>query len=176
MLLIGITGKKNAGKDTIADHLVSQHGFIKHSFAAPLKDACRTLFLLTDEQLTDPIQKEEMDARWKITPRRLFQIVGTDMMRTAFGDDFWIRHIDHWILEERPERLVVPDVRFPNEAAWIKKNGGVLIRVRSFPSATTDDNHASETMSDEIIADIEIQNDKTAGIESLHKQVDDYIS
>jgi hypothetical protein len=37
-MLIAFSGRRKSGKDTCADYLVKQYGFIKHSFATPLKD------------------------------------------------------------------------------------------------------------------------------------------
>lgn len=62
-------------------------------------------------------------------------------------------------------RIVVSDVRFPNEAQVIKDAGGVVIRiVRPCLRGVRDlvvDSHASETNSDSIVADYEINNDGT---------------
>ena len=38
-MLIGIVGLIGSGKDTAAEHLVTQHGYIRDSFAKSLKDA-----------------------------------------------------------------------------------------------------------------------------------------
>ena len=37
MKIIGITGRARSGKDTLAEFLVSDHGFVKLSFAAPIR-------------------------------------------------------------------------------------------------------------------------------------------
>lgn len=39
-MIIGLGCQKRVGKDTVADYLVSNHGFIKKSFANPLKLLC----------------------------------------------------------------------------------------------------------------------------------------
>ena len=46
-MIIGLTGKKESGKDTAGDYLVKYYKFKKDSFARPLKDACKILFHLT---------------------------------------------------------------------------------------------------------------------------------
>ncbi len=35
--LIGISGRKRSGKDTLASRLISEHGFTRVAFADPLK-------------------------------------------------------------------------------------------------------------------------------------------
>jgi hypothetical protein len=52
--LIGVCGTAGSGKDTVADILVLEHGFVKVAFADPLKRICRELHLFTDEQLWGP--------------------------------------------------------------------------------------------------------------------------
>ena len=43
-MIVGICGLIGSGKDTIADHLVKDHNFVKISFADKLKDTVATLF------------------------------------------------------------------------------------------------------------------------------------
>lgn len=155
--LIGIVGKKGAGKDTTADYIVRRYGFVKRAYAAPLKEACKALFSFTESQLEDPIEKETIDKRWGKTPREAMQWLGTDVVRQSLGSDFWIRHMGFYVEKDSGVRLVIPDVRFPNEADWIRKNGGVLIRVVR-PDSSPTDMHASEIEQDNIETDLTIQN------------------
>ena len=53
-MLIGICGLAGSGKDTSADHLVAKHGFVKLSFADPLKRVARDIYRFSDEQLWGP--------------------------------------------------------------------------------------------------------------------------
>ena len=50
-ILIGITGRRGSGKDTVADRLVEKFKFEKYSIAAPLKKAIQNLFGFTHGQL-----------------------------------------------------------------------------------------------------------------------------
>ena len=43
-MILGVTGLIGSGKDTIADYLVTEHGFKRVSFAASLKDAVAAVF------------------------------------------------------------------------------------------------------------------------------------
>lgn len=165
MVLIGLIGYKNAGKDTLADYLVREHGFEKHAFADPVKEVCRIMFHLTPEQLTDPEAKETVDERWGTTPRKMMQKVGTDMVRAQLGDDFWLRHMDARV--QRKEKVVVSDVRFPNEAEWVRQNGGVLVRI--VDGTQHNDYHASETAQLSIHEDVRIFNHKTS-IDEFHRE------
>jgi hypothetical protein len=53
-MLIGIAGVAGAGKDTTADFLVKNHGFVKVAFADPLKRICQDVYQFTDAQLWGP--------------------------------------------------------------------------------------------------------------------------
>jgi hypothetical protein len=56
-MIIGMTGKAGSGKDTVADILVREHGFVKVAFADPLKRLVRDVYAFTDEQLWGPSDK-----------------------------------------------------------------------------------------------------------------------
>lgn len=66
-LLIGLTGHKSVGKDTVADYLCARYGFTRLSCAKPLKDALATIFGFTDAQLNGAL-KETKDPYWQMTP------------------------------------------------------------------------------------------------------------
>lgn len=172
-MLIGIVGPKNSGKDTIADFLCLQYDFHKESFAAPLKEICKQMFLLDNGQLTDHELKETIDERWGMRPREMFQKFGTDIIRTHFGADFWIRHMEMRIILKPRNRVVVSDVRFENEANWVKRNGGILVRVRDTTSLSNNnlDQHSSETEQLGIQEDVLIENNKDAGVNDLYRKL-----
>src|SRR5579863_3132559 len=50
-VIIGITGRKRSGKDTVGNYLVEHYGFVKVSFADTLKEACKIIFGFSDEQV-----------------------------------------------------------------------------------------------------------------------------
>lgn len=167
MVLIGLIGYKNAGKDTLADYLVRNHGFEKHAFADPVKQVCGIMFDLTPKQLTDPEGKETVDERWGMTPRKMMQTVGTDMVRAQLGNDFWVRHMNARMRHKEKLKIVISDVRFPNEAEWVRQNGGVLVRV--IDGTQHADCHPSETEQLSIHEDARIFNHKT-NIEEFHRE------
>lgn len=63
---------------------------------------------------------------------RLLQVFGTEIMRYV-DPARWFSVLEHTLNEFGPDYGVdiclIPDVRFPNEAEWIKDRGGKLIKV-----------------------------------------------
>jgi len=146
-MIIGLVGKKFSGKDTLADYLVKKYGFIKYAFAKPLKEACKILFITSDDQLNRPDLKEVVDKRWNMTPREMMQYVGTDVIRNNIDPNFWIKHFEYWFEENKNNNIIVTDIRFLNELMAIKKVGGITIKICRDTISITD-SHISEIETD----------------------------
>lgn len=170
--IIGLVGKKRAGKDTAAKFLVEDHGFVRYAFADPLKAAA----LATDPIISSApaeIRLSQLVAlkgweRAKELPeaRQYLQRFGV-AMREHVDPDVWLNAtMRHVMVESRP--VVITDVRFPNEASAVSAAGGLLVRVlRS--SAPNDDGHVSETALDRWDCGAVIVND--GPIEALRSAV-----
>jgi len=136
-MIIGLLGFAGSGKGTAADILVSK-GFIKESFADPVKDAVAAIFgwertLLEGDTKESRDFREKRDEFWsdkfgyEVTPRYMLQLMGTEAGRDTFNKDLWIHS-----LEQRANRnkfTVVADVRFPNECDFIRRVNGFIVRV-----------------------------------------------
>lgn len=162
--MIGFLAKRKRGKDTACDYLVRSHSYTKRAFADPLKNASKELFGFSDEQLyTD--MKEEVDKNWGVSPRTVFQILGTDVVRNLFpklllpdiGNNFWIKNAEIWYKNNRVKhcgRVVWSDVRFQNEVDFILSMGGIIVKVERDEMDDKErelvDNHSSELCIDEI--------------------------
>lgn len=129
-MLIGIAGTKNSGKDTFANRFKLYMPCITRSFAEPLKRTCQQLYLLSDEQLYDREKKEEIDLRWGISPRQIFQQFGTDYIRNQLDPNFFLKHFEFWYKKQSSEvNIIIPDVRFQNEVDLIHRLGGKVIYI-----------------------------------------------
>lgn len=130
MKIIGITGKARSGKDTIARHLWTHHAYTRLAFADPLKRSVNESFGLTTEETHLDEMKEVTIPYWGLSPRQMLQQAGV-MYRAQFGDDFWIKR---WRMSfdmlKHTDDIVVPDVRFDNEAKVIRRLGGIIIEVQ----------------------------------------------
>ena len=138
--IIGICGLIGAGKDTIADYLVTFHGYRRESFANSLKDAVAQVFgwdrtMLEGRTTQARAWREQVDAWWaerlnmpNLTPRWVLQYWGTEVCRKTFHDDIWIASLENKLRNSKDD-IVISDCRFPNEIKSIKNAGGIVIRV-----------------------------------------------
>ena len=137
-MLIGIVGLIGSGKDTVAEHLVTQHGYTKDSFAKSLKDAVSAMFNWDREMLEGNTEssrhwREQPDTFWSekfgkpVTPRWVLQHFGTEVMRGNMYDAIWV---DSCIGRYKGQNTVISDTRFPNEVKKIREHGGIIILVK----------------------------------------------
>ena len=115
-VIIGLTGCAGSGKDTAA-------------FANPLRRMVQSLIFPTPIQWQNRAWKEASLPHLGFSPRQLLQTLGTEWGR-ALDPGFWLKHADM----EMARMLITPDgivpcivwtdVRFENEAAWIRAQGG----------------------------------------------------
>jgi hypothetical protein len=177
--IIGITGRKRHGKDTLGDYLVSNYGYTKIGFADALKEGCRHIFGFNDDQLYGN-SKEIDDDFWKASPRKVLQYVGTDLFRDQLSkilpevkDDIWVKVVEKTILQNPDKKYVITDVRFNNELEFIKKYNGLTIKVQR-DTLTNIDSHISESFIDELQTNYTIKNSGT--IEELYENFNNIVS
>jgi hypothetical protein len=175
--VIGIHGSLGSGKDTVANiiQLIAPNAYERYAFAKPLKDAVRAMFGFTDKQLEDRILKEEVDPQWGFSPRRAIQLLGTEYGRNMLRDDIWIKRAELELLNNRRRgyATIITDVRFDNEAAWIKSHPNSLLIYVQAPELVRDEkyNHESENGIAMEHIDIMIVNQKSEGLAVLHEKV-----
>lgn len=164
MSIIGLTGYKGSGKDTIADYLVNEQGFIKIAFADFIRNALKELFDWDDENFSQE-KKEIQDSYWGVTPRKMCQEIGTEFLRIHCKDfisqdfklpndedykaTFHIKRINKEIIKlldvNSNVKIVFSDIRFQDELDYIKKIGGKVLKVvRNNSNKNEYSNHISE--------------------------------
>jgi len=151
---IGIGFRKQSGKDTFANVLCEYlPDSVICSFATPLKHYCMEVYGLTREQCwgTD----EQKNTLTRVTPRDIgmppddntflsarsvLQHVGVTM-RESFHVDVWawVPFMVDW---GYTKFVIIPDVRFENEARLIQDHGGELLHLKR--PGSPDDTHISE--------------------------------
>jgi hypothetical protein len=196
-MLIGICGFQSSGKDTIADYLIKEHGFIKMSFASKLKDIIAIMFGWPRDKLEgltkeDREWREQVDYWWsktlkmpQLTPRYVMQYFATDLFRNKFHPDIWVKIVENELnklLEQGTnQNIVISDCRFENEINMIIRLGGKIIQVYRDPpywfhKYRQGENpneiryiHRSEIEWIRCYRDYDVENDGT--IEELHQKI-----
>lgn len=143
---IGLGHYKRTGKDTFANFLLKdlknhRVSAKKVSFAKKLKEICHDLYgwagcregdfydtpegeNLREVKLPALACEEHPEG---LSPRDLWILMGTNAVRENVYQRTWLDYVlktDFGV-----KVVVIPDVRFPNEAAGIKEQGGILIKV-----------------------------------------------
>ena len=155
MLIVGFGNRARHGKDTAGEAVVAyfekeRARFIKHygmtapglppvaklyKFAGALYAECRELHGMT-----------EKDAP-------LLQKVGMD--RRAENENYWVDQVAAAVDKDKPGIAVLTDVRFPNEAQFVRDRNGILVNVsrltalgQPYVSGDRPADHPSETALD----------------------------
>lgn len=169
-MLIGITGKSGSGKDEIARYIKHGFAFNHLTFAKPIKDMVAAIYGLDVDTLEATGFKEKPIPGIGKSLRELYQTLGTDWGRNMIDRDIWVRHMAKRLQGLPRSDVVISDVRFDNEALFIRANGGVIIHVTREAAKRVRD-HASENGINRQHADIVIVNDST--IEALYNKISD---
>lgn len=167
--IIGITGLKRSGKDTLAYYIRNQDpSFVKYAFADPVRQAATAMFGFNERDYTDPELKESIDPFWGISPRQALQYIGTEVGRQGFAaaypqfkeitdDQLWVKRFQRFLdTLSHPRNVVITDMRFQNEMNAIRNLAHVDYKVHTFGIVRSelpgDDLHASETEIPKLIA------------------------
>lgn len=150
MVIIAICGFQGVGKDTFSNYLVSKYNFVKFSFASATKDVLSVMFgwdrkLLEGDTIESRKFRESIDTWWSsklsiddLTPRKMLQIIGTDLFRNNFNSEIWISIVEKKIIDilklNPNQKIIISDCRFPNEIKMAKNLGAKLIHIhRNLP-------------------------------------------
>lgn len=164
LIVIGITGKAGAGKDTAANALVQY----RDCHRVALADGVRSAF----GDLSGPTGQLYKELTGDFTYRRALQLLGTEARQRTANQRLWISLLlckTAYLAGLHPvrrTRFVVPDVRYPLEVAGLKaaihRWGGVfgLLKVtRTHRLEIPESNHSSETAIDDLPYDRAVLND-----------------
>lgn len=148
--IIGLTGYAGSGKDTIRGVLENHYDYDGLAFADPIRDMLAALLNsmgLGTEWMTERELKEEPVSGLGLSYRQMAQALGTEWGR-ALKESLWLDIAKAKIAMYREydsPGVVISDVRFPNEAAWVKEQGGVIWKILR-PGVEPVRAHASEDL------------------------------
>ena len=137
--IVGFTGQAGVGKDTAAllltESLQARGKRVERmGFADPIRWMLGALGV-TEGELASRERKEQPLAAFNgNSPRRMMQTLGTEWGRTEMGGDFWVKRLEARLerlaeVGKRPDYLLITDVRFPNEGAWVERHGGTMVAI-----------------------------------------------
>lgn len=136
--IIGIAGRAGAGKNTVAEMIPA--GFVI-GFADPLYAGLAAMLDVPEHMLRDRANKEKPLVWLGKSSRELMQTLGTEWGRGMVAQDLWLRLAEQRIAPFAGT-IVFSDVRFDNEAEWIRNQGGEVWLVER--DQETHHTHSSE--------------------------------
>ena len=145
-MIIGILGRARSGKSTVASNLVRLATTMNHLQASQYDIGQEVLDFCISSGRLHPKKREEL------LPHELHTLVLVGKQKREEEPDFWLDKIGRRMCHEAPDVAVIPNVRYTNEADFVRQHGGYLIRVvalnpngSEYISPDRDANHESET-------------------------------
>ena len=153
MIIIGFGHRARCGKDSVCQFIIDKfakenggpYEIKKYSFADELKSEVRGRERELCEQYGVPCNQDS-DGKY----RELLQFWGTEFRR-AQDQEYWVKKLSSRLDIELPQIALISDVRYRNEAEWIKDRDGYYIRVERYKDQQRylhpgiDHQHSSET-------------------------------
>lgn len=135
-MIIGLAGRTasgaaGAGKTTVANMLTNYIDADIYSFALPLYAMIKAGFGIDGKSNYWQERKKEQ-IPWLpdgVSLRTLYETLGTEWGRQCVCEDVWIRLANEFVKKSERKNVIIDDVRFENEAAWIRSTGGKIVHV-----------------------------------------------
>lgn len=189
--VIALSGWKGSGKDTVAEHLVREHGYVRMSFADYLKDMVSSQYGVIRSWLDNSHYKESPLIGYPVIPTDPFTVAIHSLLRDELSSGYWTPralcilegsvkrsvYSNYWVrgvvesIRLHPERdHVISDLRYRSEIDTLRMvlPDVLLVRVRRGEAPTTAD--PSERDLDQYPFLITIDNGGTRG--ETYEQVD----
>lgn len=144
-MLIGLVGRARSGKSTVVSAMVerAEEKSLKpwvYDIGGLVRAFCVEHGILPD------IPRESM------THEQLDTLVKVGKEQRGLQPDFWIQDVEAFYQKNRQTVVLIPNVRYENELALVRRNGGHIVRVTAlnpngsvYISRDRDPNHVSET-------------------------------
>ena len=148
MSVILVSGKAGSGKTTFADYLVRTYPnkYISLALAAKLKTLTYKLLKIFNIPITSFSDLDDRSTKERY--RSYMQLIGTEAMRSTFGDDFWCEQLLPSVEQYVSSgfNVIISDVRFSNEQEFFKSRFDDVkcIMIRRSSIDMTEVKHSSE--------------------------------
>jgi hypothetical protein len=160
-MIIGLAGRARSGKDTVALCIKELAPWYEvRRLAKPVKDSLKALYSWDDRHMEGDL-KEVFDRAVGKSPRQAM-IQTAERVKQESGQDFFIKTLlNTWSGQD----IVIPDVRFQIEIDYIRRNGGVIVKIERAESS-----HFSwEDNIDNFVTEYTLHN---TSLQNLQKQVE----
>ncbi len=170
-----------SGKSTVSQVLTTEYGYTTTKFAQALKDMIASLLYNVGldpddvERCIEGDMKEVVLPEIGCSPRRLMQTLGREWGQEYIHPNLWVNITTKYIkgVLRSGGKVVVDDLRYPQEYDALKDLGAVFVKVVR-PEATRQVSHYSEGILDQKKFDFGIINKD--GLGELKQSVRDYLS
>ncbi len=170
-MIIGISGHMGSGKSTVARRIAERSDFREDSFAHSLRLVMNAITSIPIEETYTVEDKNKMIPLLGISRGKFLQDIG--MLFRQYRENIWVESVQLRWMANHKDNLLLSDVRFPNEVAFVESNGGAVLRLERAPidnGDTRNKNHPSETSLDDHPFIHIIHNNGT--INDLYEKVD----
>jgi hypothetical protein len=173
-LVLALSGRIGAGKDTVADYLVRQHGFVKVSFADSLKNVVNVLYGIPLDVLYDPTRKNTpIPELGMVSPREIMREVASRL------NSFYVAGLQPFVLHLKQrietlinagcQRIVISDLRTSEERNFLS-NLNTICWIIERPNRVKYDDHITETSHESFGFDSKIIND--GDLDMIYSKID----
>ena len=116
-------------------------------------------------------EKEDTLYTLAISPRKMLELVGTELGREILQQDVWVDRIVRDVALNKVRVAIISDVRFENEAKFIQDKEGELIKIAcpSNPYKINSTHASNKGINTEFITDVIVN--KMDGIDKLEESV-----
>lgn len=164
IVVVGIAGEAGCGKDTLTNLIQKNYSgegsAMSLRFSGPLYNILKCLTGIEYQQAQQREIKETYNKLLGMSIREFLQKLGTEFFRTYCDESFFIRLLEKNIIDSHGifniELVIVPDVRFENEAEWVRQHGLLVHLTRPDNPYKINSTHRSEQQLEKQKGDLSI--------------------
>lgn len=127
-LIIAIAGPMRSGKSTLAAALSTRFDIPVVSYAEAVRQEVSQAFFPKQQRAEARFLWDILESQDKTLTRPILQAWGQGR-RDLVSSDYWVNRLMHYIEKRGYPHVIIDDLRYPNEAESVVRNGGFIIRL-----------------------------------------------